>query len=95
MNTWEIAVLKSIESLGGKGELKQIYKRLPVSFRPLTKENKRITIWNEPEYQHQIRARVWVLWHKKDELTRIVRGHYSLTKKGTERIGIEQGDNRN
>jgi len=94
MNTWEIAILKSIKSLGGEAELKQMYERLP-GFKPLTKENKRITKWKEPEYQHQIRARVWVLWHKKDELTRIVRGHYSLTKKGTERIGIEQGDNRN
>jgi len=90
MNTWEIAVLKSIESLGGKGELKQIYKRLPVSFRPLTKENKRITIWNEPEYQHQIRARVWVLWHKKGELIWISKGCYSLTEKGIKRLEAEK-----
>jgi len=89
MNTWEISILKSIKSLGGKAELKQIYERLP-GFKPLTEENKRITKWKEPEYQHQIRARVWVLWHKKDELTRIVRGHYSLTKKGTKRIETEK-----
>jgi len=94
MNTWEIAVLKSIESLGGKGELKQIYKRLPVSFRPLTKENKKITIWNEPEYQHQIRARVWVLWHKKGELIWISKGCYSLTKKGIKRLEIEKEKGR-
>lgn len=93
MNTWEIAILKSIKSLGGEAELKQMYERLP-GFKPLTKENKRITKWKEPEYQHQIRARVWVLWHKKDELTRIVRGHYYLTKEGTERIGIEKRKNK-
>ena len=92
MNTWEIAVLKSIESLGGKAELKQIYEKFfsKSSFRPLTEENKRITIWNEPEYQHQIRARVWVLWHKKDELICISKGCYSLTRKGIERIETEK-----
>lgn len=92
MNTWEIAILKSIESLGGKAELQQIYEKFPEpnGFRPLTEENKRITIWNEPEYQHQIRVRVWVLWHKKGELTQIVRGDYFLTKKGIERIETEK-----
>ena len=89
MNTWEIAILKSIESLGAEGELKQIYEKIP-SFRPLTKENKRITKWKEPKYQHQIRARVWVLWDKKGELIWISEGCYRLTKKGIRRLEIEK-----
>ena len=79
MNVWEIAILKSIKSLGGKAKLQQIYERLP-GFKPLTEKNKRITKWGEPAYQHQIRAYISKLWHKKGELIWISKGCYSLTK---------------
>jgi len=41
MNVWEIAILKSIKSLGGEANLQKIYERLP-DFIQLTEEAKRI-----------------------------------------------------
>ena len=87
-----ISVLRSIESLGGKAELKQIYERF-LSSKTLTEESKRITIWGEPAYEHRIRAHISILWRKKGELICISEGCYSLTEKGTERIETEKRKN--
>ena len=84
-----ISVLKSIESLGGKAELKQIYEWF-LGSRTLTEESKRITDWKEPAYEHRIRAHISILWRKKGELKWVSESCYSLTKKGTKRLEAER-----
>jgi len=59
MNVWEIAILKSIKSLGGEAGLKEIYERLP-DFKQLTEKALRVipmdvTLWAKKElkeYRH-------------------------------------------
>ena len=90
MNVWEIAILKSIKSLGGEAELQQIYKELPV-FIKLNEKNKRESKYGRyTAYQDDVRKHIANLWHKKGELTRIAKRRYSLTKKGIKRIEIEK-----
>jgi len=83
-----ISVLRSIESLGGKAENQQIYEWF-LGSGTLTEESKRITKWNEPAYEHRIRAHISI-WRKKGELIWKSKGCYSLTKKGTKRLEAER-----
>jgi len=87
MNVWEIAILKSIKSLGGKAELQQIYNRL-FNFKKMTKKHLRIT-YGRPAYQNQVRKHITNLC-RAGELIWISRGRYSLTEKGTRRININK-----
>lgn len=91
MNRWEIAILKSIKSLGGEAENKQIYKELFnfKSFLKMTKKHLRIT-YGRPAYRHQVRSHIANL-QQAGELIRISRGRYSLTEKGMRRIDIPIG----
>jgi len=90
MNTWEMAILKSIQSLGGKAGLQQIYKRIPY-FNPLTEKHRRETRWGRrPAYQHQARSHISNL-RRRGELIRTSRGCYSLTEEGIRRIDREMG----
>lgn len=90
MNTWEIAILKSIKSLGEEAQSLQICERFSNYFEEqLTEKLLRIT-YKKPTYYHHVRKRISILWHKKGELKWISWGRYSLTKKGTERIETEK-----
>ena len=43
MNVWEIAILKSIKSLGGEAKLQEIYERLRLpDFKQLTEKALRV-----------------------------------------------------
>ena len=85
MNVWEIAILKTIKSLGGEAELQRIYERLH-DFIKLTEEHLKETKWGGREaYQHQVRSHITNLY-ETGELVRISRGRYSLTQKGQKRI---------
>jgi len=87
VNVWEIAILKSIKSLGGEAELQQIYERLR-SFIQLTEKDLRSTEWGgRPAYQHQVRSHITNLC-QSGELCRVSRGRYSLTEKGKKRISV-------
>lgn len=82
MNVWEIAILKSIKSLGGEAELQEIYERLP-DFKQLTEKASKII----PKYGERASYHNWVRSHikdlcQKDELEWISRGRYSLSEKG-------------
>ena len=90
MNVWEIAILKSIKSLGGEAELQEIYERLP-DFKQLTEKAKRIEPkWGKrPLYHHWVRKYISNLC-QKDELEWISRGRYYLSEKGIKRIDIEK-----
>jgi len=91
MNVWEIAILKSINLLGGEAGLQQIYNKL-ADFIQLTEEHLRKTKWGgRPAYQHQVRSHITNLC-QAGELARISRGRYSLTKKGLRRINILNGN---
>ena len=86
MNHWEIAILKSIKSIGGEAKNQQIYKEL-LSFKKflnLTKRHLRIT-YGRPAYKHDVRSNIANL-KQAGELKWISRGCYSLTEKGIERI---------
>ena len=90
MNVWEIAILKSIKSLGGEAELQEIYERLP-DFKQLTEKALKIIpkYRKRPLYHHWIRSHIKDLC-QKDELERISRGRYYLSEKRIKRIDIEK-----
>ncbi len=94
MNVWEIAILDSIKSLGGKAKLQQIYERLP-NFKPLAEKASRIMpkYGKRPLYHHWVRSHIKDLC-QKDELERISRGRYSLREKGIKKIDIVKGKRR-
>ncbi len=94
MNRWEIAILKSIESLGGGAKNQQIYKEL-LSFKKflnITEKHFRESKHGRyPAYQDGVRSHLSNL-QQAGELKRISRGQpYCLTEKGIKRINIEQG----
>ncbi len=93
MNRWEIAILKSIESLGGEAKNQQIYKEL-LSFKKflnMTEKHLRKSKHGRyPAYQDGVRSNLSNL-RQAGELKRISRGQpYSLTEKGIKRIEIEK-----
>ena len=89
MNVWEIVILKSVRSLGGKAGLQQIYKELPDSI-VLNEKNLRKSKWGEyPAYQDDVRSHIANLC-QVGELTWISRGRYSLTERGIKRVDIEK-----
>jgi len=86
MNVWEIAILKSIKSLGGEAQSLQICEIFSNYFEEqLTKKHLRIT-YGRLTYYHHVRKRISILWRKKGELKKISWGRYSLTEKGIKRI---------
>lgn len=91
MNVWEIAILKSIKSLGGEADLQEIYERLRLpDFKQLMTEKalRIIPKYGErPLYHHWVRSHIKDLC-QKDELEWISRGRYSLREKGIKRIDI-------
>lgn len=89
-----VAILKSIESLGGKAKNQQIYKELS-NFRQLTEEHLRKSKHGKyPAYQDGVRFNLSDL-RQAGELKRISKGQpYCLTKKGTKRIEIEKRKER-
>lgn len=80
---WEHSILQCIDVLGGKADLKEIYKKI-TDFIKLTKEHLKET-YGRPNYQHQIRSHITNLC-QSGEVTKISRGCYSLTKKGRGRL---------
>ena len=75
MQTWRVAILETIESLGGQASLQEIYAQIP-NFKPLTEKD--LTEWgHQPMYHHYIRS-IIVRLRKRRELLRISRGFYSL-----------------
>jgi len=91
MNVWEIAILKTIKSLGGEAELQEIYERLP-DFQQLTEKALRIIpkYGKIPSYHNWVRGHITNLC-QKDELEWITRGRYSLSEKGINRIRHWEG----
>jgi hypothetical protein len=87
LNTWELAILKSIASAGGTANTKSIYKSLESGeFIELTEEHLRATRWEgRPAYQHQVRSHLTNLVQAGD-LRRIAKGVYQLTEQGLRRI---------
>lgn len=90
MNRWEIAILESIESLGGEAKNQQIYKELLnfKKFLNMTDWHLRIT-YERSAYKHQVRSNIADLW-QAGELIKISRGCYHLTEKGIKRLEAEK-----
>jgi hypothetical protein len=87
LNTWELAILKSIDSDGGSANTKHIYESFESGeFIELSEEHLRATSWEgRSAYQHQIRSHLSNLVQAGD-LHRIGRGVYQLTEQGRHRI---------
>ena len=87
LNTWELAILKSIESEGGSANTKHIYNSFESGeFIELSEEHLRATRWEgRLAYQHQVRSHLSNLVQAGD-LRRIGRGVYQLTEQGRHRI---------
>lgn len=90
MNTWEIAILKSINSLGGEASLQEIYKEIP-NFKELTEKHLRplVSANDRIAYEQSVRSFISNL-KEAGELKSIQRqrGRYSLTEKGLKRISV-------
>ena len=96
MKRWEIAILKSIKSLGGEAKNQQIYEELLnfKCFLKLTEEHLRKSKHGRyPAYQDGVRSNLSDL-RQAGELIKILRGRYCLTKKGIKRIEIEKRKER-
>ena len=77
MQSWRLAILQTIESLGGQASLQEIYAQIP-NFKPLTEKD--LTEWgHQPMYHHYIRNIIAKLC-KSGELIHISRGFYSLKR---------------
>lgn len=89
MNSWEIAILMTIKSLGGEAGLQQIYRRLP-DFKPLDEKALRINpkYGKRPLYHHWVRSHIKDLC-QKDDLEKTSRAYYSLTDKGMRRLKLQ------
>jgi len=75
MQTWRVAILETIESLGGQASLQQIYEQIS-NFKRLTEKD--LTEWgHQPMYHHYIRSIIAKLC-KSGKLLPISRGFYSL-----------------
>jgi repressor of nif and glnA expression len=87
MNVWEIAILRIIESKGGRADTQDIYKELERgSFITLSENDWRETAYGgRPAYQHQVRSHLSNLT-QAGNLRRVARGTYALTEKGLKRI---------
>jgi len=87
MNIWELAILKSISSRGGKADTKSIYVDL-TSGKFINLEDKHLlsTVHGgRPAYQHQVRSHLSNL-KQTGNLTKVSRGIYSITDSGRKRI---------
>jgi predicted transcriptional regulator len=86
-NTWEDAILRCINDIGGTATNRQMYKEIG-NYRILTERNKEISRHQgRPNYMNAMRS------HFSDlvgsgELIREREGCYSITKKGLTRIGL-------
>jgi hypothetical protein len=87
MNTWEIAVLKSIEHKGGSASNRQIYVDIESGkFITMHPDHLRATEYGgRPAYQHQVRSHLTNLVEAGD-LVRPSRGNYKLTTQGRMRL---------
>lgn len=96
MNRWEVAILKSIKSLGGEAKNQQIYKEL-LSFKKFLnmtgKHLRKSKHGRYPAYQDGVRSHIANLW-QAGELIKIppTKGRYRLTEKGIKRIEVEKGE---
>ena len=85
MSKWEIAILKSVEQLGGEADNYEVYKKLP-EFIELTKEHLRLTGHGDrPAFKHQVRRHLTNL-RRSGDLKFVARGRNSLTISGKARI---------
>jgi len=82
--TFKDALLKIIDSKGGKVSLSQIYATVEQGqYFPLQPHHLKTTIWGDrPAYQHEVREILATLV-KDGKLTRVSRGVYSITPTGT------------
>ena len=84
-DVWTIAILKSINSLGGHAHYQQLFKKLP-DFINLTDEHLKPTKWGgRPAYRHQVRSHVANLCQTGD-LQWVSRGCYAVTDNEKRRI---------
>jgi hypothetical protein len=87
MNVWEIAILRILDSRGGKADTKEIYTAIESgTFIKLDEKH----LWSTeyggpPAYQNQVRSHFSNLTQAGD-LERVSWGIYSLTAKGRKRI---------
>lgn len=87
MRNWEIAILQSIDSEGGRATNQEIYSKLEDGeFMSLTDDDLRETEYGgRPAYQHQVRSHLSNMVESGD-LKRVARGTYSITTQGQSRL---------
>ncbi len=85
MNTWEVAILKCMRSIGDEAPLQRIYENID-NFKELTKNHLKSTVHGgRPAFQHQLRKHISNMC-KANDLKWVSTGHYSITEKGLKRI---------
>ena len=83
--TWEEAILKSYESLGGSGLNPAIYEKIK-DYISLSEDQLAPTVYGRrPAYVHEVRSYISNLV-QSGYLGQVARGHYRLTEEGKARI---------
>ena len=85
MPTWEIAILRCIEQLGGTAELAQVYANINRFKELLPHHLKASRYGGRPEYVHQVRRHITNLCRHGD-LTQTEPGSYAITGKARSRL---------
>jgi hypothetical protein len=85
MNTWELAILRTIAEAGGELDLQGIYRGVG-GFIRLSGEHLQLTAWSgRPAYHHQVRSHISNLC-QVTQLRSVARARYVITSAGRSRI---------
>jgi hypothetical protein len=87
-NVWELAILRSIRSLGGEAGLQDIYdelrKFIELSDDDLAPQDSAL---GRPAYQQQVRSHIANLC-QAGQLECVARGHYALTRDARQKLDL-------
>ena len=85
MNTWELAILRTVAEAGGELDLQGIYLGVR-GFIRLSAEHLRLTAWSgRPAYHHQVRSHISNLC-QANQLRSVARARYMITSAGRSRV---------
>ena len=83
--TWEIAILKTYELLGGCAENRRIHENIERFIKLTSKHHAREMSSGRAKYKHYVTSHIAHLYGAR-YLRRISPGHYCLTQRGRNRL---------
>ena len=85
MNTWEAAILRTYDLLGGCATNQQIYENVGRFINLTTDHLKPTEYGGRPAYVHQVRSHITNLV-QTGQLRQVARGRYCLSAQGKRRV---------